>query len=334
MQFLRNNLARPWVLSLVAMVGLAARMWLAAQGYNFDMDSWIVAANIMHHGGCVYVETDRYNYSPFWFCVIHGLDLLGGHHPAVLRYLTSGLLSLVDLGIFLVLLKRVGSLAATLFFLNPISIIISGYHCQFDNFAILAALGAAWLIGDDFDKLPILVIPPTLFVLSFVPYWSTAGGSIIQHVYCYQPAEMNHFYKVFVPAGLQHLCDSQTLWLAALLVFAFVCRTRTVLESALIYLGLLLALAPNTYNQYLAIPMVLAAVYPSVFFAVYLVAGTVHLCASNDGLHWLSQPKGGCVWLVADALCCALIWHLWRPQIRRGLEAMVKEFQIQFGWPK
>jgi hypothetical protein len=183
-------------------------------------------------------------------------------------------------------------------------------------------------------KLPILVIPPTLFVLSFVPYWSTAGGSIIQHVYCYQPAEMNHFYKVFVPAGLQHLCDSQTLWLAALLVFAFVCRTRTVLESALIYLGLLLALAPNTYNQYLAIPMVLAAVYPSVFFAVYLVAGTVHLCASNDGLHWLSQPKGGCVWLVADALCCALIWHLWRPQIRRGLEAMVKEFQIQFGWPK
>jgi len=47
----------------------------------------------------------------------------------------AGFLSLVDLGIFFVLWKKFGRPAAALFFLNPISVIITGYQSQFDNLA-------------------------------------------------------------------------------------------------------------------------------------------------------------------------------------------------------
>jgi hypothetical protein len=374
MQANQKNLARAGVLGLVVVVGLAARMWMATMGYNYDMGSWMLAADTLAQGGCVYAETDRYNYGPVWFWVIHGLDVFSRHHHEGLRYLAAGFLSLVDLGIFLVLFKLAGRLAAVLFFLNPISIIITGYHCQFDNFAILLALVSVWLIGDNFDqplnrrkyggllllglslatkhlfcvfpvwlavkqkgwrqKIAMLLIPPAIFALSFVPYWSRAGDDIVRNVFCFQPRPTNFFYQVFVPTGLQHLCDSQTLWLAAMLAFAFVCRPRKILESLRVFAGLLLALSPYTCNEYLVIPMALAAVHPSVLFAAYILAGTIHLCSHPDGPQLLSHPEKGCLWLAAEFLCGAMIWHLWRPRIQGGFEALAREFQIQVGWPK
>ena len=49
-------------------------------------------------------------------------------------------LTTTDLGIAMILAKRYSIRKALIFFLNPISIIITGYHNQFDNIAVLLAL--------------------------------------------------------------------------------------------------------------------------------------------------------------------------------------------------
>jgi hypothetical protein len=374
MEPIRKILGRRWVLWAVIVVGLAARLLVATRGHNYDMDSWNIVADITAHGGNVYAETGRYNYGPVWFLVLHALDVVADHRHAVLRYLVAGFLSLADVGICLLLCRLAGRLAGMLFFLNPVSILITGFHGQFDNLAILMALGSVWWLGDDFDqpvnrrkfcgllllglslmtkhlffafpfwlavkqkgwgqKLIVLFVPVACFLSGFVPYWSGGGDGIISHVFCYETFPANYFYNGFVPGGIQRHCDSQTLWLALLLVFAFVCRTRGSLESLLLYSGLLVALAPAAGNQYLAIPMALAAVYPGVLFGAYVVAATFHICAQVDGPQWIGHGEKGCLWLAVDLLCWAVAWRLWRPQILQLVQNMAREFQVQVGWPK
>jgi hypothetical protein len=53
-------------------------------------------------------------------------------------------LTWADVGIALVLKRLYGAGAATLFFLSPVSIIITGYHNQFDNIAVLLMLLASY----------------------------------------------------------------------------------------------------------------------------------------------------------------------------------------------
>jgi hypothetical protein len=80
--------------------------------------------------------------------------------------------------------------------------------------------------------------------------------------------------------------------------------------------------------------MALAAVYPCVLFGAYVVAATLHLCGQVDGPQWIGHAGKGCLWPAIDILCWAMVWRLWRPQIRQLLQNMAREFQVQVGWPK
>lgn len=127
----------------ILLTGISLRMALALHGHNYDVLSYRIVADIMSHGGNVYAQTDRYNYAPVWFLILRTLDLLpsfGLDTLVTLRTKIAALLTLADVGIFVFLLQRYDLRTATLFFLNPISIIISGYHNQFDNVAIFVAI--------------------------------------------------------------------------------------------------------------------------------------------------------------------------------------------------
>lgn len=148
-----NNHFQPgWLFFGVLVAGLAARLLVATCGHDYDMDSWQIVAGIADRGDNVYASTDRYNFAPGWFHILHGLNLLAGHNPVVFRYVVAGFLGLADAGIFFFLWRRSGRLAACWFLLNPISIIITGYQCNFDNVAILLGLVAVGLMGDEFDQ--------------------------------------------------------------------------------------------------------------------------------------------------------------------------------------
>lgn len=194
-------------------LGFVLRIILSRLGHNYYLESYWIVGEIVVRGGNVYAETHRYNYGPIWFYIL-GLvywitDILGRGF-GFFGLLIAVLLSVVDVGIFYILYKKFGLITASIFFLNPVSIIITGYHRQFDNLAILIALYAIYLLDlGDYNfrkvlfiafliglsitvkhvffmlpvwlffahaikdlkvKLMILVIPLTVFFVSFVPF--------------------------------------------------------------------------------------------------------------------------------------------------------------------
>jgi hypothetical protein len=143
------------ILFLAALVcGLAARLWLASLGGNFDLMSWVLIARGMDDRHAIYTSLGRYNYGPVWAWILHGLahltPVLFGGATSVLRFhmVIAGFLGLVDAAIAWIVSRIYGTTAAIVFILCPISVLISGFHSQFDNLAVLLGL-LAWLILRD-----------------------------------------------------------------------------------------------------------------------------------------------------------------------------------------
>jgi hypothetical protein len=89
------------------------------------------------------------------------------------------------------------------------------------------------------------------------------------------------------------------------------------------------AFSPATINEYLTIPVALAAVFPSVPFALYVLISTYHLCADANGPHLLAP---GCYWDVSIiVLTLALFWHLWRKQFLQLFQSLRREIELQLG---
>ena len=125
-------------------LGIALRYAVMCIGNNFDFDSYCIVGEISGNFRNVYAETTRYNYAPIFF-FIQGLmyrisQVSPDNWHIIYRILIVAVLTLADLGITFFILKRYSTSKALLFFLNPVSIIITGYHNQFDNIAVLFAL--------------------------------------------------------------------------------------------------------------------------------------------------------------------------------------------------
>lgn len=141
---------------LIILLGIILRLLAARLPYNFDVESYRIVADIVNNGGNVYAETLRYNYGPIWFSILGVLDIFSpifSSDPTWgLRFSVNLLLILVDLGIMFVLWRWWGRKVASLFFINPVSILITGYHGQFDNLAILISLIGVWLLNKEIEK--------------------------------------------------------------------------------------------------------------------------------------------------------------------------------------
>jgi hypothetical protein len=222
-----------WMLP-VLVFGVLARFWIGRFGVNFDFDSYRIVVDLMQHGQNVYAGTTRYNYGPVWFNILNLLDWLAGHEVHRFRYMLTGFLTMVDIGIFWVLWRRFGKWPAMIFFLNPISIIITGMHNQFDNFGVFIGMLAMIRFGDDFErpldsrkyfalvllglslmtkhvlfmfplwlavkqrglvqKILVLGMPVLCFLLGFVPYWTGGSTGILQNVFRYSSTETATHY--------------------------------------------------------------------------------------------------------------------------------------------
>lgn len=139
-------------------MGVIARFFVMTFGHNFDFESYKIVGEIVSQGGNVYAETSRYNYG-FIFSLIQGI---GYKITAIVNieavdwmyrgYIVS-VLTLADIGISCWLYKNYSIKEALFFLLNPISIIITGYHNQFDNIAVLFALLAINYVDEETDRL-------------------------------------------------------------------------------------------------------------------------------------------------------------------------------------
>jgi hypothetical protein len=350
-----NHLRLTWIW-LIAVIGLGvcARFAITLAGHNYDYDSYRVVADLTAQGNNVYAGTTRYNYGPVWFNVIHLLNLLAGGNAVVFRWLLVGLLSAVDVGIFYILWWRFGKAAATMFLLNPVSIIITGYTNQFDNLAILVGLCAMLVFGDDFDrpvgrrkffgllllglslmtkhlffifpfwlavkqkgifqKILVLLVPVAVFLASFAPYWPAGGQGIIHNVFLYRSMQNHYLYSFFLPVVLQNAMSSQTFWFICLALFALVCRKRDALESLIFYTAVLVAASPAISIQYLTIPLVFIATRINCLTVIYTILATAVLAFHPNCLRLSGLPPMFPN-IPLYILALAIAWSAWQPQI-------------------
>ncbi len=364
-----------WLLAVLA-VGVAARFWVGKFGVNFDFDSYRIVIDLLHQGKNVYASTERYNYGPVWFNALNLLDWLAGHEIHRFRHVLTGFLTLADIGIFWLLWRRFGQWPAIIFFLNPISIIVTGMHNQFDNFAILLGLWSLVWFGDDFErplntkkysallllgvslmtkhvlflfpfwlafkqkgvvqKILVAAVPVIIFLLGFVPYWAGGSAGILQNVFHYSSTatDTHYFYRLFVPGIVQFCFSAKVIWLLLLLALGFVCRQKAGVNSLLIYLAAMVAFAPATTNEYLAIPATFAAVYPNPFALGYYLVGALQLTLSTSGLNLLHTPAGSTINfldLAIISLTLALAWLFGKTffanLLRRGWDELRRQFQ-------
>ena len=172
------------LLALACAAGVALRVWLASRGHNFDMESWTMTADLVAGGQNVYANTYRHPYGPTWFMILGALrsahDALGMHHlgPESFHIMIAAFLSLADVAIALLLYRALRLGAALFFILNPVSILITGYHSQIDTLAILPALAAWLLIGRAMSWRRLLISAALLglslsikHVMIFFPIW-------------------------------------------------------------------------------------------------------------------------------------------------------------------
>jgi len=316
-----------WFVPVVIIIGIALRYLVAIRGHNFDFDSFLIVSDIVDRGYNVYANTDRYNYGPIWSFVLIMLYRLAGKDTLVFRLLLIAFLSIVDMGIFIILRQKKDLVVASLFFLNPISIIITGYHNQFDNFAILLAMSAVLLLKDDigksittrkslglvmlglslmtkhlfiafpiwlaikqrgiFQKIIILLMPIAMFLIGFFPYWDGGRQGIIVNVLQYSSWNNEIFYKLFVPRSVQLVLSSRMVWLFLIIIFAFILQQKNAFDSLLAYTCLLVVASPAIANQYLAIVVPYIAANVNIFSVTFAIVGSWYLFIDINGLHFL-----------------------------------------------
>jgi hypothetical protein len=326
-----SPLSRALIIVGVLVLGTVLRMEASSLGGNYDLESYRIVADIMAAGGNVYRDTPRYNYGPVWFNVLHFLDVLpfwGGASIEAFHAKVAAFLTLVDIGLFVVLVRSWSLGAGVLFFLNPISIIITGYHSQFENLAILVAFCAvlagerikgragksALLVGIGLSlvvkhllfvfplwlamrekswsgKVIVVAVPYLIFLAGFAFYWPEGREGIIAHVFRYASSNNAPFWTWAAPGVLLAFFSPLLLFVSALLAVGLFTQDRPPIESLRLYFIALVVFSSAIANQYIAIPVASISASWNWAYAAYSIFGTWFLSINYDGLHleWVAN---------------------------------------------
>jgi len=316
------------ILLLVILNGTVIRLLLASVCYgNFDMESFHHVAEIVAKGGNVYAETSRYNYSPAWFMVLGVLNRIHTQLPAIpLFVLIKSFTSVIDLITLMVLLficqhEKLSMIKASIFFyLNPVSFLISGYHGQFENWAILmvligilaylklrhkAPLAAAllWIFATAgliikhnifyeliiclncaikryWLKILLFVVSVCAFLVLFIPYWATGSKGIIDNVFRYSSGV--GWYGI---VSMFYLPELKYVFIAAMFIFPLFLKGPDIITQCLLGMIFFLAFTTGIAAQYLILPVALGALRPSKGFMLYSLAASVFVLGYTPNVY-------------------------------------------------
>jgi hypothetical protein len=146
-----NRSERKTVWAITIAIGTVARVLIALRGHNLDYLAWLGNASVLRGGGNLYSGNETYGYGPVWMFVLRFADLaqnIFSENRQVFRLVIILVLTIFDLMIAIFIAKKFSLVVGLLFFVNPISVIITGYHNQFDNLAVLVGIGAILVISE------------------------------------------------------------------------------------------------------------------------------------------------------------------------------------------
>lgn len=219
-----------WILIGLFILGFTLRFLVSRFGYNYDYESWIIVGEITSKFKNIFAETSRYNYGFIWayliglyYAFISELGLSLGFY----RVLIIFTLTLADFGIAYFIYKKSNIKIAILFFFNPISIFISGYHNQFDNIAIMLALFGILALEkaiksnkiNQYDILSLLLISLSLITKHIVftlPIWLFFSKELnIKRKILYLVTPPTLFlmnFVMFLPEGYNNILNNVFLY--------------------------------------------------------------------------------------------------------------------------
>ena len=360
------------LLAVVAIIlGVGMRLYLAYGFYgNFDQKSYEIVSDIMARGGNVYGETERYNYSPFWAYLLLGLRNLSASLNLPFQFVVRGFLTLADvanailIGAIAAQLRTVPRLVAfSVYLLNPVSILIVGYHGQFDNLAILPLLLAtylwtrqdrdrfivwAWVLGTcallikhitrigvwtlylylarNHRRALLLMIGSVLvFLLTLVPYWSEGESGIVRNVMLYQRIAGRYGFGMLFPRIMV-----APIFLGLMIILPSIARYHLELSLPKAMEFTFVAFLALTYGigeQYFIYPVIWGSIYLTFWYWQYSLASTIFLLGSRHNVNILQiPPMWNLVW------GSAMLWLMsylvtWRRELASLLPSKVMEEQ-------
>lgn len=311
------------VIFLYLFVGISLRVGVATLGHNYDIESYIITARVVSEGDIVYYKTDRYNYGPAWFIILNQLSKIASlvGDSDYFRLIISIFLTLVDVAIFTLVLRRIPAYAAAIFLLNPISIIISGYHSQFDNLAILLGLIAIllyqkqnsprYLAGLIFFGLSLIVkhililfpiwlffrekkltpkllslSPIIMFMLSFIPFINKDITPIVTNVFSYSSKSNAPLLSMICGPDLCSPDLHKVVFILIVIFLGFILAKSklSLLDLFLFYLATIVAFSSAIANQYLVIPVLFLIFHPNIFSYLYILFVSIFLIVDPAGL--------------------------------------------------
>ena len=360
---------------IIILAGIGLRLVMPMRGYNQDVEAYRVVADIVAHGGNVYAETKRYNYGPIWFHILHVLDIFpwhGANKLIELRWKVASFLTMVDVGIFSMLFRLYGTRIAALFFLNPISIIITGYHSQFDNLAVFLGLVSVviiesreksfwvwiglivmglslsvkhilflfplWLAFKEnrwSKKIFFVAIPYLVFLFGFLLYMPDGANGILKNVFLYRSGNNAPFWAVFAPGILYKIVPSFVLFIVTLLVLGLFWRHKKTIESLHLYLISLVVFSSAISTQYFSICIPSIATQWNWAYAVYTLVGSVFLLVVGHELHiaFLQNLLG---WDGTEGDILLIVFLAFGLLIKsigkQGIDLLVKYIKTTFAW--
>jgi len=346
-------------IALIVLNGTLIRLMLAFMLYgNFDMESWEISADIALRNGNVYMETYRHNYSPLWYWVIGALKHLQLRLATVpFHFVLRSFLTLVDLATLVLLMgiarrERLDSYrVALLFYLNPVSFIITGYHGQMENLATLPVIAGIYCalllpsrsvlsgitlwgfstlgfvikhslleqvaacVGHGFKRLSVRVLligmSFVVFGLSFLPYLPEGQEGILKNVIFYSAIGNSY--------GITSLLQGRFLkpmFVAGCLLFPLLLKEEDLIERCLLSSLFFLVFTTGIGQQYFVLPLAFAALRPSKAFLIYSGVAVLFILGrpENMELPVLRGIQWNVVWI---AVCYWFVAELY--EVRMSL---------------
>ncbi len=345
---------------IVLATGFAAALVLRVLAFaafieNYDTQSYEEVVRVVAAGGDPYGGTDRYNYSPVWARALAVLESAGKATAVPLAAVVGTLLFAADALTALLLFRlggggAAGARAGLLFFANPVSVFLSGYHRSFDTLAIVLLVAAVWLSRGEplrsarvsaalaasllvkhvaaFHPLLFLrgrrraglspglaLMPYAVFLASFLPFWRS-WRAILRNVFLY--GGLGGLYgtdALLLLPGVPFWVP-RALFVAGVLV-AIVLLRRVGVELArasLILFLVVLVFLPGIGRQYFVWPIALGSLFGGAGYLMYSVIATgalVSISGAAPGLPHLPGWYG--VWWAALLWLALEVRRLSRP---------------------
>ena len=322
---------------------------LLAVRANYDTESYDIVTEIARRGGDLYADTDRYNYSPLWSRVLLGTafaaDVTGLRRTTVVGLLLLAGDTATAILVFVLATRRRGGTAAAWaalsFFANPVSVLVSSSHLQFDGLAILFLLGAVALSdkGRDYGAAASLALsllvkhvtalhpplfrrrpglrgwvpviaPYVVFVASLAPYAASWPG-IRDRVILYRGLTYQYGFEALLLLGVPEWVPI-ALFVAAVIVALVRLRRVELARASLLLFLVILVFAPGFGRQYCVWPIALGAVGGGLGFGLYSLTAGAFLVGEIFRPETFARVLPG--WY--GPWWAAILWLLW--ELRRG----------------